>query len=73
MIPMNQMQAAIKKYAAIQLVASDKTLPFVASRAVVQRDPGTSMNGTPVNIVSADHCQAGTDKKVYNIRGIVFT
>jgi len=73
LVPMNQIQAATKKYAAIQLVASDKTLPFVASRAVVQQEPGISMNGSNVNIVSADHCQAGTDKKVYTIRGITFT
>jgi hypothetical protein len=40
---------------------------------MVQDTPGRSLDGQDVYGISADHCQDGTDKRVYTIRGIVLT
>jgi hypothetical protein len=43
-----------------------QTLPFTASRAAVSADGIRTVDGEPLNLVSRDHCQAGTDKTVFS-------
>lgn len=41
---------------------------FTAGYSSVQRAPGHNQSGRPINIVSTDHCQAGTKRSVYHLR-----
>lgn len=41
---------------------------FIAGYGSVQASRGMNQSGRPVNIVSADHCQAGTTRRVYHLR-----
>jgi len=73
LVRLDELAMAMAKYAVIELVDSGKTLTHSASRASVQDTPGRNLDGRGVDIVSADHCQDGTDKRVYKIRGVVLT
>ena len=48
-------------------------LENVASAQNVQTSPGTNRYGNPVNIVSADHCQAGTKQVVFKLTPVILT
>jgi ankyrin repeat protein len=67
----SQIAAALEKYAIIELIESPKKIQFLASYKTVQLTPGVGLDGRDVNIVSADHCQAGTQQNVYDIRGVI--
>jgi hypothetical protein len=73
LVRLDELAMAMAKYAVIEVVDSGKILTHSASRAIVQDTPGRSLDGRGVDIVSADHCQDGTDKRVYTIRGVVLT
>jgi len=72
-IPLAQMMTLAERSNSMEtnryeLVKTDKKLANVASFGSVQHSPGISLNNQQVNIVSADHCQAGTEQDVYEIR-----
>jgi hypothetical protein len=69
-----QLLAAINKYSIIEMIKTDKKIQSLATYGVVQREPGLRLDGIPLDegsYVSADHCQAGTQQNVYDIRGVV--
>jgi hypothetical protein len=73
LVRLDELAMAMAKYAVIELKDSGKTLTHSASRASVQDTPGRNLDGRGVDIVGADHCQDGTDKRVYKIRGVILT
>jgi ankyrin repeat protein len=66
-------QGLLQDYRIFDLEETDEELDNVASAQIVQKSPGTNRYGNPVNIVSADHCQAGTKQKVFKLIPIIFT
>ena len=50
------------------LVETDKKIAFLSAFGSVQRTPGIDGLGREVNIVSADHCQKGTQQNVYDLK-----
>ena len=73
-IPEKELQAAVNsKYSIFEFVPSDKKLAFVASYASVQVKPGEDGLGRPVNIVSSDHCQKGSQQVTYTLKAVTMT
>jgi len=66
-------QGLLQDYRIFDVEETDEELDNVASAQSVQKSPGTNRYGNPVNIVSADHCQAGTKQKVFKLIPIIFT
>lgn len=66
-------QGLLQDFKIFDLEETDEELDNVASAQNVQTTPGTNRYGNPVNIVSADHCQAGTKQKVFKLTPIIFT
>jgi ankyrin repeat protein/ribosomal protein S13 len=66
-------QGLLQDYRIFDVEETDEELDNVASAQSVQTSPGTNRYGNPVNIVSADHCQAGTKQKVFKLIPIIFT
>jgi hypothetical protein len=70
-VPEKQIQAAVdSKYSIFELVPSEKKLAFVASYASVQITPGKDGLGRQVNILSADHCQKGSQQVTYTLKAV---
>ena len=54
-------------------VADKKKLKYVSSFKSIIRDySGIGLNGVPVNITSADHCQEGTSREVFELLPFFF-
>jgi ankyrin repeat protein/ribosomal protein S13 len=66
-------QGLLQDYRIFDVEETDEELDNVASAQSVQTNPGMNRYGNPVNIVSADHCQAGTKQKVFKLIPIIFT
>ena len=66
-------QGLLQKYRIFDLEETDEVLENVASAQNVQTSPGTNRYGNPVNIVSADHCQAGTKQVVFKLTPVILT
>ena len=66
-------QGLLQKYSIFDVEETDEVLDNVASAQNVQKTPGTNRYGNPVNIVSADHCQAGTKQKVFKLTPVILT
>ena len=66
-------QGLLQKYSIFDVEETDEVLENVASAQNVQTSPGTNRYGNPVNIVSADHCQAGTKQKVFKLTPLILT
>jgi ankyrin repeat protein len=66
-------QGLLQDFRIYDLEETEEELANVASAQNVQKTPGTNRYGNPVNIVSADHCQAGTKQKVFKLIPIIFT
>lgn len=43
-----------------------RTLPFTASRQAISSNTIRTIDGEELNLISRDHCQAGTDKTVFS-------
>jgi hypothetical protein len=67
------LNSGLHEYKVLELVESTETLDYVASANIVQTTPGANRFGNQVNIVSADHCQAGTKQKVFELHGVILT
>lgn len=71
-VPLAQIKQIIRMDSSsrlFELVESSKRLPFTASYGSVMADnTGRNQSGRPVNIVSADHCQAKSDRATYTIQ-----
>jgi len=72
-IPLAQMMTLAERSNSMEtnryeLIRTDKRLANDASFNVVQHSPGMGLHNRQVNMVSADHCQAGTEQSVYEIR-----
>lgn len=68
-IPEKELKIALNsKNCIFELVPSDKKLEFVASYSSVQVSPGMNGHGRQVDIVSADHCQDGTEQVTYSLK-----
>ena len=71
-IPEKELKIALNSKSCIfELVPSDKKLGFVASYSSVQVSPGMNGHGRQVDIVSADHCQDGTEQVTYSLKIVV--
>jgi ankyrin repeat protein len=70
MISVVQIKKAIQKKEDrfYELIETDEIKPFTASYRSVQHTPGRNQSGNPISIVSADHCQAGSSRRVYNLK-----
>lgn len=66
-------QGLLQKYSIFDVEETDEVLENIASAQNVQTSPGTNRYGNPVNIVSADHCQAGTKQKVFKLIPVILT
>jgi hypothetical protein len=66
-------QGLLQDYRIFDLEETDEELDNVASAQNVQTSPGTNRYGNPVNIVSGDHCQAGTKQKVFKLTPVILT
>jgi hypothetical protein len=65
------LQSALASQCSIfELVPNEKKLAFVASYRSVQVSPGINGLGEDVNIVSADHCQKGSDQFTYDVKAV---
>lgn len=67
----SELDEALDTYKVCELVETTKILKNVASANSVQITPGINRSGQQVNIVSADHCQAGTPQKVFQLKGVI--
>jgi hypothetical protein len=65
------LNSGLHEYKVLELVESTETLENIASANSVQTTPGVNRFGNQVDIVSADHCQAGTQQKVFELRGVI--
>jgi len=74
-VPLHELTSALLKYKIIELVQTDIVLDYVASAKAIIMSPTDPVNryGEDVNIVSADHCQAGTNQRVFTIKGVILT
>jgi len=69
----DMLQATEMSYGAYELKKTDKHLAHTASYDSVLKDyTGTGLRGQQVDIMSADHCQAGSDRDVYELIPIKF-
>jgi len=65
------LQSALASECSIfELVPNEKKLAFVSSYRSVQVSPGRNALGQTVNIVSADHCQKGSDQFTYDVKAV---
>jgi hypothetical protein len=53
-----------------EFVPNEKKLAFVSSYRSVQVSPGINRLGERVDIVSADHCQKGSDQFTYDVKAV---
>jgi hypothetical protein len=74
-VPLAELSSALTKYKVVELEQTETVLDYVASAKIVMMSPTNPVNryGDRVNIVSADHCQAGTKQRVFKLTGIVLT
>lgn len=70
-VSLAQLNSGLHEYKILELVETEETLEYVASANSVQTTPGVNRLGNDVNIVSADHCQAGTQQKVFKLHGVI--
>ena len=66
-------QGLLQDFKIFELTETDEELDNIASAQNVQTTPGTNRYGNPVNIVSGDHCQAGTKQKVFKLNPVILT
>jgi len=66
-------QGLLQDFKIFDLTETDEALDNVASAQHVQTSPGTNRYGNAVDIVSGDHCQAGTKQKVFKLNPVMFT
>jgi ankyrin repeat protein len=66
-------QGLLQDFKIFELTETDEELDNVASAQNVQTTPGMNRYGNAVNIVSGDHCQAGTKQKVFKLNPVMFT
>lgn len=65
---------SVASFSVLAIEETPKLLPFVTSIGSVRgTTPGLSLTGEPVDIVGADYCQKGSERKVYSLRPITFT
>ena len=73
-VSLNEFKSGLlQKYSIFDLEETEEELDNVASAQNVQKTPGVNRYGNPVNIVSGDHCQAGTKQKVFKLTPVVLT
>lgn len=69
----DMLQATEMSYGAYELKKTEKHLAHTASYDSILKDyTGTGLRGQMVDIMSADHCQAGSDRDVYELIPIKF-
>lgn len=66
-------QGLLQDFKIFDLTETDEELDNVASAQNVQTTPGMNRYGNAVNIVSGDHCQAGTKQKVFKLNPVILT
>ena len=72
LVQLDVLKSAIDKYGALELVDTGKMVDILASaNSVTMLDTGLDPYGRQPNVVSADHCQAGTAQKVYSVKGLI--
>jgi len=79
LVPLEEFLNAMMQYPILEFTSTGRTLPYMSSAQVIQSllrptdADGRPLNryGKPINIVSADHCQEGTQQVVYAVKGYV--
>jgi hypothetical protein len=66
-------QGLLQDFKIFELTETDEELDNVASAQNVQTTPGMNRYGNAVNIMSGDHCQAGTKQKVFKLNPVILT
>jgi hypothetical protein len=66
-------EGLLQNFKIFDLTDTDEELDNVASAQNVQKSPGMNRYGNAVNIVSGDHCQAGTKQKVFKLNPVILT
>jgi hypothetical protein len=79
LMPLDEFLNAMIQYPILEFTSTGTTLPYMSSSQVIQSlERPTDAEGRPLNrynqpitLVSADHCQEGTQQVVYKIKGYV--
>jgi hypothetical protein len=67
LVPLDQFMVVLQTNHQLFQLSELKTLEFTAGRAAITIDGSYTIDRAPLNLVSMDHCTAGTTKKVYSI------
>ena len=77
LVPLEEFLNALIQYPILEFTSTGRTLPYMSSAQVIQSlvrptdDEGRPLNryNQPITLVSADHCQEGTNQVLYTIKG----
>jgi hypothetical protein len=73
MLPMLDLVRALDSHFSVfELVKVEKKIDFIVSFSSVQVTPGLDGFGRRIDIVSADHCQDGSNQEVYTLKAVKF-
>ena len=72
-IPISEFEGLLNSRHVHWKLTKGKELPYTASRASISGDGNLNLDGQPLNLVSADHCQEGTKKDVFSLTAVVPT
>lgn len=67
LVPLDQFMIVLESKHQIFQLSELKTLEFTAGRAAITADGQYTLDRAPLNLVSMDHCTAGTTKKAYSL------
>ncbi len=67
LVPLDQFMSVLESNHQLFQLSELKTLEFTAGRAAITTDGNYTLDRQPLNLVSMDHCTAGTTKKVYSL------
>jgi hypothetical protein len=73
LVPLDQFMSVLESNHQMFQLSELKTLEFTAGRAAISTDGNYTLDRQPLNLVSMDHCTAGTTKKVYSLTPVKAT
>lgn len=68
-VPLSQMNyiAHVPDIRLVEILDTARVLPTVAGWKTIQRNNGMGINGEPINIISREHCNPGSEKQVFTL------
>jgi hypothetical protein len=68
-VPLSQMNyiAHIPDIRLVEILDTARVLPTVAGWKTIRRNNGMGINGEPINIISREHCNPGSEKQVFTL------